>query len=549
MKDIAIAHGPKYAFSGTNERHLIEGLCRWNYFPNQKASASELPPSITTRRLTPEVMQKLSELPLDKERKRLGFDLVEFRSTRYNNVSRPLGLIHPRAYAEIVATIKGNHEAMLAAMEDGNSAITVDAHMDGRVLIMNYEDHEKKAARATEAGFGKSFRVQTDIANCFGSVYTHSLEWAVRGFGEAKNALGNRSGEPKHWSSALDTSLRFAKRNETVGLPIGPASSSMAVEVVLSAVDKELRDQFAFTRYVDDYTALCTTHEEAQDFILCLSRELAKYKMNLNVAKTVIEKLPVAYQDRWISELMYGLPPLFADGKVTYLTTSEAFQFLDHAVRINNETPDGSVIKFAVAALVNRVEGRVAQEVFGYVINLAWHYPILLPYLEKIDIKTEDHNSDVLSEKIQGLIRLNSVQRRSDGICWGLYYLDQLRVVPSDSLISEVVKSEDCVALAMLVKFRGAHEALLKYVQDILNAGIYERDQNWLLLYELYRQGLIGNPYSDGVFEEMKKYEVDFFCSPDELSNAEHYCLVCTNPFADGDIPAFDAWLREADSH
>jgi hypothetical protein len=235
MKDIAVSHSSQYAFTGSPERHLIEGLCRWNYFPNQKASASELPPNITTRRMTPEVMQKLADLQLDEDRKKRGFDVAEFRSTRYNNVSRPLGLIHPKAYSSIISTIKSNHADMLSAMEDVNSAIAVDTHVDGRVLIMNYESQETKVVRSADQGFGKKFRVQTDIANCFGSVYTHSLEWAIRGFDEAKNALSSKSRQPQHWSSILDQSLRFAKRKETVGLPIGPATSSMAVEVIVAS--------------------------------------------------------------------------------------------------------------------------------------------------------------------------------------------------------------------------------------------------------------------------------------------------------------------------
>ena len=181
MKEFAvshIAHSEVYS----SDRHFLEALTRWNYFPNQKSSASELPPNICTRGFTPEVAKKLSEIKLLDARKKVGFDLVEYRATRYNNVSRVLGLIHPLAFAQIFAEFESNFTELKAATADENSAISVEQHNDGRVLIMNYEDPEAKALTAVQMSFGKRFRAHADVTNCFGSIYTHSLEWAIQGF-------------------------------------------------------------------------------------------------------------------------------------------------------------------------------------------------------------------------------------------------------------------------------------------------------------------------------------------------------------------------------
>ena len=45
-----------------NKRTLYEALTRYNYFPNQRASVGELPPSIDTRQFTPEVAEAVFEL-------------------------------------------------------------------------------------------------------------------------------------------------------------------------------------------------------------------------------------------------------------------------------------------------------------------------------------------------------------------------------------------------------------------------------------------------------------------------------------------------------
>ena len=547
MKDLAVTHistSPVYI----EERHFLEALTRWNYFPNQKELATELPPSICTRRFTPEIAHKLlKNVALSKTRKRLGFDLVEYRSTRYNNVSRILGLIHPMAYANIFGVIEANIDIIKESIKDPNSAITIECHIDGRMLIMNYEDPETKALTSAEQSFGKKFRAHTDVANCFGSIYTHSVEWATQGFAEAKAKLtGPR--EDAHWSSELDCALRSAKRGETSGLPIGPASSSIAVEIILAAVDSKLRQNHSFVRYIDDYTALCNTHAQAEEFIRDLGKELSKYKLTLNLAKTSIVELPEPLQEHWVSELTAALPPLLRDdGKIAFLNTRDAFQFLDHAVRLNNITPDGSVLKFSVAALSRRLKDKTAAEVFQYVLNLAWHYPILLPYLEQIDAHADYYNKENLIEKLNEIIYTNALQHRSDGMCWALYYLERLEAQPSERAIDEIIDSKDCVALAMLSRFETATPKIVDYANTLLGGSRYAIDENWFLFYQLYFTDKIKDPYeNEETFKILKQYKVDFFCKPEEQSDAEQYCSVITNPFRNEDtLPTFDEWINK----
>lgn len=549
MKEFAVNHSiAGNANLCSDERHFLEAITRWNYFPNQKSVASELPPNITTRRFTPEVARQLiKEAPISKPRNKVGFDLVEYRATRYNNVSRILGLIHPRAFAKIFGVIEENYEEIKKSTADSNSAINLQRHDDGRILIMNYEDPETKALAAAQDSFGKKYRAHTDVANCFGSIYTHSLEWAAQGFEEVKaNMLANV--KKIHWSGALDECLRFAKRKETSGLPIGPASSSIALEIILSAVDNKIRDRFSFIRYIDDYTALCDEYAEAQDFIRCLSKELSQYKLTLNLAKTSIVELPMPIQEAWVSDLINLLPPLLdEEGQISYLNSREAFHFLDHAVRLNNATPDGSILKFAVSSISMRVKGRTASDVFHYVLNLSWHYPILLPYLEKIDLPSDHYDKDDLIEKLNEIILVNCVHRRSDGICWSLYYLGRLGGRPTEKSVESIIDSKDCVALAMLCNLRLATNKVLDYAATLLGSPLYTLDENWLFLYELYRQGEIQNPYDDdNTFPILKKYDVDFFCEMEDLSLAEKYTIhVISNPFmTEEEKPKFDDWMK-----
>ncbi|WP_060495558.1 antiviral reverse transcriptase Drt4 [Pseudomonas sp. GTC 16482] len=529
----------------SSERHFSEALTRWNYFPNQKDSASELPPCFTTRRFTPEIAVELSKMAVQDPRKQHWFDLVEYRVTRYNNVSRTLSLLHPLAYARLHARLMENHEEISNLTSSNQSAIKIEEHIDGRMIIMNYESHEARTSAALEDTFGKRFRAHTDISNCFGSVYTHSLEWAIQGYDEAKK---NLFAKPKHWSSILDTAFRNTKRNETSGLPIGPAASNIAVEIILCKIDKILEKQnFIFTRYIDDYTAYCESHDEAQDFIRILGHELASYRLSLNLNKTTIKELPESLQDPWTSILNNALPKRTSSDGALSLSTSEAINFLDFAVRLNKETPDGSVLRYAISTIAPRAIDETAVAVFNYTLNLAWHFPALLPLLEKIDARSDQYDVDATQEKLNKIITANALHRRSDGMCWALYYIKQLSREPGEEQIKQVLNSKDCAAITMLCKFNNSIGQAKEHALGIIsNATLYELDQNWLLLYELFLHNHIDNPYqTENTFDILKKYDVAFLYPADKSSHAEQYCHVISNPFQQPRQPvSFDQWMQ-----
>lgn len=529
------------------ERHFLEALTRWNYFPNQKDSATELPPCFSTSRFTPEIAEELSNIVLSEERKDYQFDLAEYKATRFNNVPRTLSLIHPLAYSKIFSTLKCHREEILVLMHDDNSAITAEQHNDGRLFIMNYEDHETKTKNTLDISFAAGFRAHADVANCFGSIYTHSLEWATQGYDEAKRRLRDKR-SPKHWSSLLDTVLRNAKRKETVGLPIGPCTSSIAVEIILAAVDRELAGKFRFVRYIDDYTAYCKTHLEAQEFIRALSIALSRYRLTLNLNKTKITELPEPLVDSWITKLNNAIPWKVEPNGTLSLYTHDAINFLDFAVHLNRAEPDGSVLKFAAGLICRRAQGDTAATIFQYILNLSWHYPILLPLLERIDATSDYYDKDSIVQKFNSILEVNARHRRSDGMCWALYYLKQLSAQPTPENVELVIETLDTTAIALLSSFTAGEEAAVAYANRVIESGgLYELDQCWLLLYQLFFHGKIANPYAEEpTFEILKKYDVQFLNPPKESSEAEDYCFYYSNPFREtGENPvSFQDYLE-----
>jgi hypothetical protein len=148
---------------------------------------------------------------------------------------------------------------------------------------MDYETSLRKIERQVDYSFDNKFIIQADISNFYPSVYTHSIPWALVGFDYAK---ANRN--PSDWFNQIDKYQRLLKRNETNGVAIGPATSNIVSEIILSTIDKVLDTEgYKFVRFIDDYTAYTRTYEDAETFLRRLSEELSKFKLNVNARKQV----------------------------------------------------------------------------------------------------------------------------------------------------------------------------------------------------------------------------------------------------------------------
>lgn len=526
------------------KEHLYDALLRWNYFPNQKKGHSELPPIFQTRQFTRDIAEIVAN---EVHRNSLnGYGLVEYKSTRFNNIPRTLGLVHPYAHAKLVKHLIDNWSEYNYIYFNDKSAVRPDTYADGRAFIMSYEEYDKKVSKSLKSSFGKNFRAHTDIANCFNSVYTHSVEWAIRGFEEVKQEREDKK-NVYHWAKKLDALISQTKRKETHGIPIGPGTSSIIIEIILARIDNILTHKgYEFTRYVDDYTCLCETHSEAQEFISDLGSELGKYRLSLSLAKTVIVEQPEPLQPAWISNLTGAKPLTIIDNEANNrkLFLSETIHFLDHAVRLNKETPDGSVIKFAISSIVRHVNNDDKMTIANYITNLAWHYPILLPFIDDMNIDADLFSVSDLPEKLVKIAEYNAEHSKSDGIAWPLYYLIKNNIDISEQLAEKIIESKDCISICLLSKDPTNLHLTMKFANSLESYNDYIKDEYWLLLYQLFLNGNIENPYKkDKTFDILKAHNVNFMPNPTDQSFGEMFEIY--KIFSPDDDLTYSAYLEK----
>ena len=483
---------------------LLDALLQHNFLPNNNQHGEELPPVFSSHSFSKSTAEKLVNDRSSRPRAYQGYDAVQYKSTRFNGVSRILSIPHPKAYASLALCIHRNWDGLKYVSENENSKVRPERHADGRITIMNYEDRLVRAQDSLEFSFGRRFLAHTDLSNFYPSVYSHSIPWALVGFAEAK-----KNKEQEKWYNKLDQATRMTKRNETQGLAIGPATSHILSEAILARIDEKLRSKFDYFRFIDDYTAYCKSEEEAQDFILALAKELDAYKLTLNIGKTAISSLPRAQVAEWITELGIALPSKSQD-----VTTFDAMKYLDLAVKLSKQSPDGSVLKYAMRSLLaQNLEAGSLTIVLRYALNLSFHQPVLLPMLERLFHLARKQGWLIHHVGLPTLVKENVRFGRSDMISWALYFCNLYQVPVPKDCVKSIVESGDCLPLLLLYLSgdTNSQKEVVSFTNNLNKDDLYTLDQYWLLLYQLFLDGKVNNPYlNDRSFEIMQEESVNF---------------------------------------
>lgn len=144
--------------------------------------------------------------------------------------------------------------------------------------------------RSLELALSYRYMFVTDITNCYGSLYTHTIAWALMGKEKAKEKrdrhglLGN----------LIDDYVQGMQYGQTNGLPQGSVLSDFIAEMVLAYADKELSDklktanitEYHILRYRDDYRIFSNCKEDIERIAFYLQGVLADLNFQLNAKKT-----------------------------------------------------------------------------------------------------------------------------------------------------------------------------------------------------------------------------------------------------------------------
>lgn len=297
-----------------SKEELLEGLLGYGMFDKK------MPPFLTSEPFF-DFCQKTKNKSIFEQTEH-GF--IQYENMRNINIPRILAIPNPIAYRNLCTELHDNWEKLQSYFELKTkeqkfkvSRIHIRKIETSKVIFAGgYDDdyeieYKKYLFEMSHKNFytddqpepdlliGKNFIVKADISNCFPSIYTHSISWALAGKKESKENRDNQS----KWFNQIDRCTRNLKNAETNGILIGNHASNLISEIILVAIDAELHKKYKYLRRIDDYTFYAKNHDEAQNFLIDLSVELKRFNLTLNHKKTEILKLPMASNEHWVRKI------------------------------------------------------------------------------------------------------------------------------------------------------------------------------------------------------------------------------------------------------
>ncbi|MGH8234696.1 MAG: RNA-directed DNA polymerase [Rhodanobacteraceae bacterium] len=212
---------------------------------------------------------------------------------------RPLELIRPAIYVSLVNAISGEEswkriQERVREFEHGiveccsAPVMSVDHQTDVAAQVKSWWQAVEQRSLAYSLQF--SHLRHTDVTNCYGSLYTHSISWSVHGLAEAKASKGKKS----LLGNRIDSHIQAGRYGQTNGIPQGSVLMDFIAEIVLGYVDglinSELgeRTDVRILRYRDDYRIFSNNDETGESILKVVSDKLRTVGMNLRVSKTLL---------------------------------------------------------------------------------------------------------------------------------------------------------------------------------------------------------------------------------------------------------------------
>lgn len=250
-----------------------------------------------------------------KQKWRKKAEWIPYTFIRNNGMPRLLGIPFPFTYERLCNCLSEYWPEIQKVFQENtklDSGYKVSQihvrKMSGKESLfeMNYKNWKMDSSPEDEIRIGARYIAETDISTCFPSMYTHVIPWSVYGKKETRQIMDILSKKQwkDDWTNQLDMYCRNTTNGETHGILIGPHSSNVISEIILTKIDAELRkENWNFVRYIDDYHCYVPTYGKGKIFLSHLDRILRDYDLQLNYKKTKITTLPQYEQSFWTEKI------------------------------------------------------------------------------------------------------------------------------------------------------------------------------------------------------------------------------------------------------
>lgn len=425
------------------------------------------------------------------------FDICPYKLTRNDNAPRYLAIPHPLAHYKLCKTISDNWQKIdtrIGVVKDYNDRSMVIPKADNKnnrlISLQSYDANENGQQIYFKKQIGSKYFVHADISACFPSIYTHSISWALIGKNKAKSCFLAGSWGSNGWANNIDKMTMAIRSKETSGITIGPDTSNIISEIILSQIDKEL-ERYKYLRFIDDFKCFCDSREEVDDFIKDLSIALEKYRLQLNTKKTKIEKMPVVISDDFILKLRNVYLPAL----ITRKNINKIIDYLDLSMQLSETKKDYSPFKYAIKTIRSKTYQNYEEfeKVILYISNIIFIHPYTINIYENYihyGLKRFNGKSkvfrNIVSRFLNKLLEEHVKYGRSDVIVRALYLMDKykLKLNNYNNIKDDILTLDNPLSVLFLFLYAKSNNYNLDAYYKLAN----KVDQRtwWIFIYQLY---------------------------------------------------------------
>ena len=492
----------------------LQALLSRGYFPR------ELPPTYTTERFGHVIDDNWHDLRRFFQDTGIRAQPLRHSLARTGFLRRTLTLPNPVTHASLCAEIVSGWPDLQHAIARGRFSQSKPEFnpKGGRSVLPSVPIQSALIPLRAAIRAGARVILRTDISRFYGSVYSHSLPWALHTKKTAKR-------QQRDWSllgNRLDTWIRNGQDGQTVGIPIGPDASLVLAEVLLSAVDDQISSECHILRglrYIDDYELVFESRSAAEQALSTIERILGGFGLELNPRKTTLEELPLPHESPWVSTLRsMGIRSRPA------AQATDLVHLFDQAFDFARRHPASPVLRYTLG----RLKGVDVQEqnrtLFQHLLlqclvaEPATIASVLTQLIRGADTGWQlefDLVSNALNKLMNELLPMGHGNEAS-WCLWGLYALE----LPVDGSNMPVISASEDPIVALLALY-GRHRGLLgdldttNWEASMTSDDLY--GDRWLLAYEALVKGWL--PSQDGTdyisseprFKALRDGGVQFF--------------------------------------
>ncbi|MFZ3576182.1 RNA-directed DNA polymerase [Tenacibaculum finnmarkense] len=487
------------------DTEILEGLLGYGLFPNK------IPPFLTSK---PFYDYVINSKPVFNAQK--SYDYVSYENMRNINVPRMLAIPHPFGYALLCQFISKEWSRTQHYFKEKtqNQIHKISrVHLRKRIgknslFEMNYKNFDDDGFPENDLLIRSNYIAKADISNCYPSIYSHSISWALIGKTEAK--LKSKREFNKEWFNKFDELSRKIKNNETNGILIGPHTSNLISEIILVAIDLEMENKgYRFTRYIDDYTCYLKTYDDAEQFFIDLSVELKKFELSLNHKKSEILTLPFSLSETWLRKLKaFHFPEIITNEGKHVLKIAELKSFLDLTLDLmKSEKQNTAILNYSIKIISKKYLGVQAKLFyFKRLHHLILLYPYLLTYVDEYLLQPFNYSNKQIKELLDDVFDYSIQNNIPEATSYVLFLALKYNILLDKDYTTEILNREDCMSMLLMYLYTLKQDLEIKIfrtkAKDLSNLDF---DKFWIFIYEVL-------PYDSlkDNFKEMKRNELSF---------------------------------------